>query len=327
MGGCPRLTVSLLLTLAAITAGAACRVEAQAWPTRPIRWLVPVAAGGATDVIARLLQEPVGQRLGTTIVVENRPGGAGIIATQATVSSAPDGHTMGLIYTSHVVNPSMQPNVPYDSARDISPIAFLWRAQLAFVVLADSPIKSLADLLAAARLKPGSLAYATGGVGTGAHLAAALFASVADISLSHAAYRGAALALNDMLGGHVPILVGNVLMLPPYVAAGRIRVLAVSGARRSPVLPDVPTVAELGFPNYEATEWSGLIGPANLPAEVAAQMNAAVNSAIKLSEVAEQYRKMGLEAIAMSPNQFRDFLIAEAAKYTDLIRKSGIKPE
>jgi tripartite-type tricarboxylate transporter receptor subunit TctC len=221
----------------------------------------------------------------------------------------------------------MQPNMPYDSARDVAPIAFFWRAQLAFAVLADSPIKSLADLIAEAKMKPGSLAYATGGVGTGAHLATALFASVADISLSHAAYRGAAPALGDMLGGHIPISVSNVLMLPPYVEAGRIRVLAVTGARRSPLLPDVPTVAELGFPNYEATEWSGLIGPANLPAEVAAQMNAAVNAAIKLPEVTEQYRKMGLEVIAMSPGQFRDFLTAETAKYTDLIRKSGIKAE
>jgi tripartite-type tricarboxylate transporter receptor subunit TctC len=300
---------------------------AQPWPSKPIRWLVPVAAGGATDVVARLLQEPVGRSLGTTIVVENRPGGAGVIATQATVTAAPDGYTMGLIYTSHAVNPVMQSKLPYDSTRDITPIAFFWRAQLAFSVLTESPIKSLGELIAAARNDPGALTYGTGGVGTGAHLAGALFTAAANIKLNHAPYRGAAPALNDLLGGQVPILVSNVLALPIHIEAGRVRALAVTGAQRSPVLPDVPTVAELGFPDYEATEWSALIGPANLPPEIAPRMSAAINEAIAQPALAEQYRKMGLEVLAMSPSQLAAFLTAETAKYADLLRKSGIKPD
>jgi tripartite-type tricarboxylate transporter receptor subunit TctC len=318
-----------LLVLASMTAcfGPARAQPRETWPSKPIRWLVPVAAGGATDVVARLLQDPVGRSLGTTIVVENRPGGAGIIATQATVTAPPDGYTMGLVYTSHAVNPAMQSKLPYDSEKDVTPIAFFWRAQLAFSVRTDSPIKSLADLIAAARKDPGALTYGTGGVGTGAHLAGALFTAAASIKLAHAPYRGAALALNDLLGGQVPILVSNVLALPIHIEAGRVRALAVTGAQRSPVLPDVPTVAELGFPDYEATEWSGLIGPANLPPEVTPRMNAAINAAIGQPALAEQYRKMGLEMIAMSPSQLAAFLTTETAKYTDLIRKSGIKAD
>jgi tripartite-type tricarboxylate transporter receptor subunit TctC len=326
MDGSRRRMLIVLLALTGMTVGS-CSAQAQPWPSKPIRWLVPVAAGGATDVVARLLQEPVGRYLGTTIVVENRPGGAGVIATQATVTSAPDGYTMGLVYTSHAVNPALQSKLPYDSAKDVAPVAFFWRAQLAFAVRTESPIKSLKDLIAAAQKDPGVLAYGTGGVGTGAHLAGALVTAVANIKLAHAPYRGAALALNDLLGGQVPILVSNVLTLPIHIEAGRVRALAVTGAQRSPVLPDVPTVAELGFPNYEATEWSGLIGPADLPPDVALRMNAAINAAIQQPALAEQYRKMGLEMIAMSPSQFQTFLTAETAKYADLIRKAGIKSD
>jgi tripartite-type tricarboxylate transporter receptor subunit TctC len=230
----------------------------------------------------------------TSIIVENRTGGAGMIATQAAVSSPPDGYTMALIYTSHAVNPVIQAKMPYDSMKDISPVAFFWRAQLAIAVLASSPFKSLGDLVKAAKAEPDRFVYGTGGVGTGAHLAGALFTDAADIKLNHAPYRGASLALNDLLGGQVPIAVINVLSLPEHIAAGRIRALAVTGAERSPVLPDVPTIAESGYPQYQATEWSGLVGPANLPPDVVSRMNTAVNEEIQSPAVAEQYRKLDL---------------------------------
>jgi tripartite-type tricarboxylate transporter receptor subunit TctC len=313
--------------------GASCLVaislaaHAQQWPSKPIRWLVPVAAGGATDVVARLLQEPVGKLLGGTIVVENRPGGAGMIATQATVTSPPDGYTMALIYTSHPANAVMQAKLPYDSFKDITPVAFFWRAQLAFSVATDSPIKSFKELLETARRDPGSITYGTGGVGTGAHIAGAMFAEAAQIKLTHAPYRGAAPALNDLLAGQLPVLISNVSALPPHIETGRLRPLAVTGAQRSPVLPDVPTVAEFGFPGYQATEWSGLIGPANLPAEIVTRKNHAINAAIGQPAVAEQYRKMGLETLLMSPGEFKAFLETETSKFADVIRKGGIKSE
>jgi tripartite-type tricarboxylate transporter receptor subunit TctC len=300
---------------------------AQSWPTKPIRWLVPVAPGGATDVVARFLQNPVAKRLNGSIIVENRTGGAGMIATQAAVTAPPDGSTMALIYTSHAVNPVIQARMPYDSVKDIAPIAFFWRAQLAIAVPAASPFRSLADLIAAARAEPDRWAYGTGGVGTGAHLAGALFTDRAGIRLTHAPYRGAALALNDLLGGQVPVAVINVLSLPEHITAGRVRALAVTGAARSPVLPEVPTIAESGYAGYQATEWSGLIGPAGLPAEVVTRMNDAVNAELREPAVAEQYRKLGLEANPMSPQEFAAFLAAETAKYAELLRKSGIKAE
>ena len=322
-----RYRIRVALLGASVLVALSSAAHAQQWPSKPIRWLVPVAAGGATDVVARLLQEPVGKLLGGTIVVENRPGGAGVIATQATVTSPPDGYTMALIYTSHPANAVMQPKLPYDSFKDITPVAFFWRAQLAFSVRTDSPLKSLQDLMEAARRDPGSITYGTGGVGTGAHIAGAMFAEAAQVKLTHAPYRGAAPALNDLLAGQLPILISNVSALPPHIETGRLRPLAVTGAKRSPVLPDVPTVAELGFPGYQATEWSGLVGPANVPAEIVTRMNQAVNAAIGQPAVVEQYRKMGLETVLMSPGEFKAFLEAETSKFADVIRKGGIKSE
>ena len=322
-----RYRIRVALLGASVLVALSSAAHAQQWPSKPIRWLVPVAAGGATDVVARLLQEPVGKLLGGTIVVENRPGGAGVIATQATVTSPPDGYTMALIYTSHPANAVMQPKLPYNSFKDITPVAFFWRAQLAFSVRTDSPLKSLQDLMEAARRDPGSITYGTGGVGTGAHIAGAMFAEAAQVKLTHAPYRGAAPALNDLLAGQLPILISNVSALPPHIETGRLRPLAVTGAKRSPVLPDVPTVAELGFPGYQATEWSGLVGPANVPAEIVTRMNQAVNAAIGQPAVVEQYRKMGLETVLMSPGEFKAFLEAETSKFADVIRKGGIKSE
>jgi tripartite-type tricarboxylate transporter receptor subunit TctC len=316
-------TLTAVASQANVIAGA----QAQAWPSKPIRWLVPVAPGGATDIVARLLQGPVGKRLGGSIIVENRTGGAGIIATQAAVTSAPDGYTMALIYTSHSVNAAMHAKMPYDSLKDISPVAFLWRAQLAVVVPAASPIKSLTELIAYAKAHPGELTYGSGGVGTGAHLAGVLLTDAADIKLTHAPYRGAAPALNDLLGNQIPVLIVNVLALPVHIEAGRVRALAVTGAKRSPVLPDVPTVAELGYPAYEATEWSGIVGPAHLPSEVVSRMNGAINAEIQGPEMAEKYRQLGLETNTMSPKEFEAFLVSETKRFSELLRKSGFKAE
>jgi tripartite-type tricarboxylate transporter receptor subunit TctC len=221
----------------------------------------------------------------------------------------------------------MQPKLPYDSFKDITPVAFFWRAQLAFSVATDSLIKSFKELLETARKNPGSVTYGTGGVGTGAHIAGAMLAEAAQIKLTHAPYRGAAPALNDLLAGQLPVLISNVSALPPHIETGRLRPLAVTGAQRSPVLPDVPTVAEFGFPDYHATEWSGLIAPAHVPPEIVTRMNQAINAAIGQPAVAEQYRKMGLETVLMSPGEFKAFLEAETRTFADVIRKGGIKSE
>ena len=202
--------------------------QAQDWPSRPIRFVVPVAPGGATDVTARLLQEPISKALGVPIIVENKPGGAGVIATESVVRSAADGYTFAIVYTSHAGNPALLASVPYDSVKDITPVAFVWRAYLAFSVNKDVPINSIAELIARAKAEPGMLSYATGGVGQASHFAGARLEQMADIKLTLVPYRGAGPALADVLGGHVPILVSNISVAAPEVATGRLRPIAVT---------------------------------------------------------------------------------------------------
>ena len=202
-----------------------------------------------------------------------------MVATESVVRSPPDGYTFAVVYTSHAGNPALLESLPYDSVKDITPIAFVWRAYLVFSVNNDVPIKSFAELLAKARAEPGKLACATGGVGQASHFAAARLEQMADIKLTHAPYRGAGPALADVLGGHVPILVSNISVAAPQVETGKLRPLAVTSPERSPIFPNVPTVAESGFPGYQISEWFGVIGPAGLPDDIVNRMNKAINDA------------------------------------------------
>jgi len=315
------------LVAALLLAGASGEVRAQAWPSKPIRLVVPVAPGGATDAIARLLQEPLSRLLGVTVIVENKPGGAGVIATESVVRSAADGYTFLMVYTSHAGNPALLESVPYDSVKDITPVAFLGRAYLAFSVHRDVPINSLAELIAKAKAAPGKLSYANGGVGQASHFAGARLEQMANIKLTQVPYRGAGPALADVLGGHVPILVSNISVAAPDVATGRLRPLAVTAPERSPLLPDVPTVAESGFPGYQISEWFGFIGPAGLPYDIVERMNKAINEAARTPDVATKFNAMGLVVTLTTPAGFKDILAEETKATTDIIRKGKIKAQ
>ncbi len=315
------------LAAAALLAGALPAAQAQNWPSKPIRLIVPVAPGGATDTTARLLQEPLSQALGVPVIVENKPGGAGVVATESVVRSPPDGYTFAVVYTSHAGNPALLESLPYDSVKDITPIAFVWRAYLVFSVNNDVPIKSFAELLAKARAEPGKLACATGGVGQASHFAAARLEQMADIKLTHAPYRGAGPALADVLGGHVPILVSNISVAAPQVETGKLRPLAVTSPERSRIFPNVPTVAESGFPGYQISEWFGVIGPAGLPDDIVNRMNKAINDAAKTPNVVEQFKTMGVVVNLTTPAGFKDILAEETEVLTDIIRKGNIKAE
>jgi tripartite-type tricarboxylate transporter receptor subunit TctC len=316
-----RSALAAALLLAATSGGA----NAQGWPSRPIRFIVPVAPGGATDVTARLLQDPISKALGVPIIVENKPGGAGVIATESVVHSPPDGYNFAIVYTSHAGNPALLASVPYDSVKDITPVAFVWRAYLAFSVHKDMPINSLAELIARAKAEPGKLSYANGGVGQASHLAGALLEQVANIKLTQVPYRGAGPALSDVLGGHVPILVSNISVAAPEAEIGRLRPLAVTAPERSPILPNVPTVAELGFPGYQISEWFGVIGPAGLPDDIVNRMNKAINDAARTPEVVARFNAMGLVVTLTTPAGFKDILAEETKATTDIIRKGNIK--
>jgi tripartite-type tricarboxylate transporter receptor subunit TctC len=314
------LAVVLLLT------GISSSARAQDWPSRPIRFIVPVAPGGATDVTARLLQEPISRALGVPIIVENKPGGAGVIATESVIRSAPDGYTFAIVYTSHAGNPALLASVPYDSVKDITPVAFVWRAFLAFSVHKDVPINSIAELIARAKAEPGKLSYATGGIGQASHFAGARLEQMAGIKLALVPYRGAGPALTDVLGGHVPILVSNISVAAPEAATGRLRPLAVTSPERSPILPDIPTVAELGFPGYQVSEWFGVIGPAGLPDDIVNRMNKAINDAARTPDVLARFNAMGVVLTLTTPAGFKDILAEETRVTTNIIRKGNIKP-
>jgi tripartite-type tricarboxylate transporter receptor subunit TctC len=325
MPSLPR-TGALAIAAAALLFAQIPAALAQQWPSKPIKWLVPVAPGGATDATARLLQEPVSKILGQPIIVENKPGGAGVIATEAAVRSPPDGYTFGIVYTSHAGNPALLGNLPYDSVKDITPVAFFWRAYLAFAVHPDVPIKTLAELIDRAKKAPGTLAYATGGVGLAAHFAGARLEQEAGIKMNHTPYRGGGPALTDVLGGHVPILVANISVVQPHVESGKIRVIAVTSPQRSPIFPNVPTVAESGFPGYQTSEWFGFIGPAGLPDEIVRKMNAAINEAARRPDVAEQIQKMGIVTNLGTPEAFKAILAEETKITSEVIRAGNIKP-
>jgi tripartite-type tricarboxylate transporter receptor subunit TctC len=307
--------------------GASAGAHAQAWPSRPIRFVVPVAPGGATDVTARLLQDPISKALGVPIIVENKPGGAGTIATESVVRSPPDGYSFGIVYTSHAGNPALLSSVPYDSVKDITPVAFVWRAYLAFSVGKDIPVNNFAELIARAKAEPGKLSYANGGVGQASHLAGALLEQMADIKLTQVPYRGAGPALSDVLGGHVPILVSNISVAAPEAENGRLRPLAVTAPERSPIFPNVPTVAERGFPGYQMSEWFGVIGPVGLPDDIVNRMNKAINDAARMPDVLAKFNAMGLVVTLTTPAGFKNILAEETKVTTDIIRKGNIKAQ
>ena len=315
---------AILAGVVSLMVGLSGAAQAQDWPTRSIRWIVPVSPGGATDVSARIVQDPVSKLLGQQIIVENKPGGSGIIATQAAVSAPPDGYTIALIYTSHATNPSMQKSLPYDSNKDITPVAFFWRAPLAISVHPDQPYKTLQDLIKAAQGAPGQIPIATGGVGTGAHLASELFQRAAGIKLRHIPYKGAAPATADVIAGHTPVLASNASVPGGQVKPGQLRPLAVTGSERSPLLPEVPTIAELGYPGFESYEWIAFAGPAGMPKQATEKLNRAITEAIKQPEVAARFKDMGLEHVPMSPEEFRLYLVRETEKLTEIIREAKI---
>jgi len=299
--------------------------SAEDWPSRPIHWIVPVSAGGATDISARIIQESVSRILGQPIIIDNKPGGQGVIATDIAVKSPPDGYTLALIYTSHASNPSMLPSLPYDSLRDITPVAFLWRAPLAISVHPSQPYKTFEDLVTAAKKAPGEIPIGSGGVGTGGYFASELIQYEAGIKLQHIPYRGGAPALVEFMGGQLPVLASNASVPGSQVEPDEMRPLIVSGKDRSPLLPNVPTVFELGYPEAEYYEWIAFAGPAGIPPEAVEKMNAAITQAIKEPENAKKFAEMGLEHVAMSPEELKQFIVDQTDKISDLVKKANIQ--
>jgi tripartite-type tricarboxylate transporter receptor subunit TctC len=297
------------------------------YPDRIIRIVVPFAPGGGTDVIARTLAQEMARDLGVSVIVENKPGAGTIIGTQWVATSEPDGYTLLMGTFANAVNPSLQAKLPYDPHKDFAPVALIARSFNIVVVNPKSPIKSIADLIAAAKADPDKLSYGTFGTGTSAHLAGELFKILAKVNLTTVPYKGAAPAITDLIGGHTEVMFTTVASAAALIEAGQLRALAVTSAERSPAFPQLPTVAEAGVPGYVAESWYGLFAPAKTSADVVDRLNKSAAKAVQ-SEVFKQLGvNEGLVMVASPPEHLDRYVRGEEARWRKVIEDAGIKPE
>lgn len=314
------------VALLILSAGATAQENAQ-YPERPIRLVVGFPAGGASDVAARAVAEKMADRLGQPIVVENKPGAASNIASDAVAKATPDGYTVLFGTISLAINGSLYKKLSYDAVRDLTPITQLSTAPFLLVVHPSSPFHSVKDLIDAAKKtdKNKAIHFASAGNGSGSHLFTELFSSRAGITLSHVPYRGAAPAMVDVLGGQVPLTFDNIITTLPLVEAGKLRALAVSSKQRSSAAPDIPTLDEAGVTGYDASSWFGLFAPAGTPAAVVSKLQEAANYAVKTKEVSATFRAVGAEPVGSSPPQFDSFFKAEVDKWAEVVKRANVQ--
>lgn len=311
--------IFLSLTVAASAALAA-------YPDKPIRMVVPFAPGGGTDLIARTLGAGMSQALGQQVLIDNKPGAGTIIGTDAVAKSAPDGYTIVIASFAHAVNPSMVPKLPYNAEAAFTPITLIGKGPNVLVVRADSPYKTVADIIAAARAKPGKLNYASQGNGTSAHLAGEMFTNLAKVDLVHVPYRGAGPAITDLLGGQVDMIFGTAAAVSTFVDSGKLRPIAVTSAQPSPALKGVPTIAET-VPGYAVESWYGLYAPAGTPADAVAKLNAAAKKAALSPDFVKKVEHEGLSVIASDPAELDRYVKAEEQRWRRIVKENNIKAD
>jgi tripartite-type tricarboxylate transporter receptor subunit TctC len=315
--------LTLLLTLA--LAGGAL---AQGWPARPMRIIVPFAAGGATDLIARVVAQKLTDSLGQSVVVENRTGASGMIGADAVAKAAPDGYTLLMASTAEIaINPSLYSKMAYDPAKDLAPITLAGITPLVLVVNPASSLGSVRDIVAQAKAKPGSLSYASAGNGSVQHLSGELLKMLTTTDMVHVPYKGAAPALTDVLGSQVSMFFSGMPPAMPHVKSGKLRALAVTTTKRSPAAPDVPTMAEAGIAGFDISNWFGMFAPTGTPEDVLNRLNTEIVKALALPDVKERLAAQGAEVVGDSRMEFAAFIKAEQAKYAELIKVSHAKAE
>lgn len=297
-----------------------------AFPDKPIRLVVPFAPGGGTDLVARAMGITMGEDLGQPVIVDNKPGGSTIIGTDAVAKSAPDGYTLVMATMAHAVNPSLHKKLPFDTDKAFSPVILVGRSPNVLVVKPDSPIKTVQDLIVAAKAKPGKLNYASQGAGTSAHLAGELFKKMAKVEINHIPYRGAGPAITDLLGGQVDVMFATAAAVAPHLESGKLRAVAVTTAQRSqaPALSKVPTIAESGVPNYVADSWYGLFVPAGTPLAVITRLNAAAKKAVHTEAFRKRAEKEGLAVSGGTPDEFGRYVKAESQRWSEIIKEANI---
>jgi len=296
------------------------------YPDRPIRVIVTFAAGSATDITARIAAQKLNESLGVPVTVENIPGAGGSVGLDRLAKAAPDGYTLGWIANGALtIAPGLQPKLPYDSARDFAPISQVLATASILAVNNDLPAKSLQELIALAKAQPGKLSYATPGVGTPQHIGGELLKSMTGIEITHVPYRGALFA--DVIGGRVPITLQNMGAILPVVREGKLRGLAVTSLKRSPGIPDLPAVAELGYPSFEATSWFALLAPAGTPAPIVGKLHQEITRIVAQRDIRERFTQLGLDTVGGTPEGLAAIIKSDIVKWTKVIKDAGIKAE
>jgi len=300
-------------------------VHAQAWPTAPLRLIVPFTAGSATDIMARTIGERLSQAFGQPVIVENRPGAGGTIGAALVAKAAPDGYTLLVVSTGHVVNPVLYPDLTYDTIKDFAGVAPLASLPSVLAVSPSLGYKSVRELVSAAKVKPGEMNYGTAGVGSAAHINSEKFLHAADVKAQHIPYKGTPEMLNEAMAGRIQFIWAPLISSLGQIKDGKLTALAVSTPERSPVLPDVPTIAEAGYPAAEFNFWIGMLAPVRTPRDIVAKLNAQINRALQTAEVKERLATLGAVPMSMSPEQFDSYIREEAAVLGNVMRAAGAK--
>jgi tripartite-type tricarboxylate transporter receptor subunit TctC len=304
----------------------AASAHAQSYPTRPIRYIVPQAPGGSSDTLARTVTQRVSEGLGQQLVVDNRPGATGIIGAEVVARANPDGYTLLQVATSHATNPAMHAKLPYDAVRDFAAISLLSQQPNIWLAHPSVPVRNVKELISYVKSKPGQVNFASSGTGGSQHLAGELLKSMTAIDMTHVPYKGSPPALVDLLAGRVPLMSSTMPPALPHIKSGKVRAIAVTSTKRSPVVPEVPTVAESGVPGYEAIAWQGLVAPAGTPKHVIGRVNAEFVKALKQSDIAAKLNEQGFETVASTPEWFAEYTKSEIAKWSKVIKAAGIRP-
>ncbi|HEX7403552.1 MAG TPA: tripartite tricarboxylate transporter substrate binding protein [Usitatibacter sp.] len=296
-----------------------------AWPNKPVKIISVFPPGGSVDQVARIFAAQLTQQTGQQFIVDNRGGASGSIGTQVVATSPPDGYTFGVVFDTHAVNPSLIPNLPYDTVKDLASVMLVGTSPMAIVAHASQPYKDFRDVLVAAKAKPGSVAIGSIGTGSLGHLAMAQIDKAKGVDITHIPYRGGGPLMTDVLGGQVPLAIGSVYLVNPHVKGGKVRALAVTSTKPSPQLPGVATVADQGVPGFSALSWWGVIAPAHTPAPILKRMNEELNKALKDPKVASSLTDQGIEIVGGPPEELDRFVRAEIAKWAAVVKENGIK--
>ena len=320
--------IAFVAALASLAAGLAPAFGASAYPDRPLRLVVPSVPGGGTDISMRIVAPKLAELLEQQIVIDNRGGAAGNIGAEIVAKAPPDGYTLMAVVASHTSNPYLMKRVSYDLDRDFAPVSLIVIVPSLLVSHPSLPANNVKELIAFARARPGQLQFASAGLGSAPHLMMALFNNLAGLDMIHVAYKGAGPALIDIMAGHVPMMVGNILSSLPLVRAGKLRAYGVTTAKRSAAAPELPTIAEGGLKGYDAATWFGLLVPAATPRDIVMKLHAATVKAVQDPVVRQRYTSEGAEpATSASPEEFREFMRAEGKKWAKVIRDAKIQPE